>query len=69
MAEVTEIQFADGKRVVDDAYVAPIHEVTNGEPERYPVQSVMDRVNGFVERSILREAQSNVLKEHFRQWG
>lgn len=66
---MAEIQFADGVKVVDEVFVAPIHEATGGEPERYPFQDVMNRVNKFVEKNILREASQSVIKEHFRQWG
>lgn len=66
---MAEITFADGVKTVDDVYVDPIQRVTNGEPERYPFQSVMDQLGTFVEKSILRETQKNVISEHFRQWG
>jgi hypothetical protein len=66
---MAEIEFADGKRVVDDIYVEPIQQVTDGAPERFAFQWVMDRISKFVEKSILREAQKSVIEEHFRQWG
>ena len=66
---MAEIEFADGKRVVDDVYVAPIQEVTNGEPARYPFQTVMNRISTFVEKSFLREAQKNIVSEHLKKWG
>ena len=66
---MAEIEFADGKRVVDDVYVEPINEVTEGSPERFTFQQAMDRIGRFVERSFLREAHKNVLSEHFEQWG
>lgn len=66
---MAEVEFADGKRVVDDVYVEPILKVTNGAPERYPFQRVMDLINGFVEKGILRRAQQDVIREHFNQWG
>lgn len=65
-AQMAEILFADGKRVVDEAYVSPINEVTEGSPERYPFADVMKRVTRFVERDILRKAQADVIREHFR---
>ena len=66
---MAEIAFADGVRTVDDVYVDPIHRVTNGEPERYPFQTVMDQLGRFVEKSILRDHQKNIISEHLRQWG
>jgi hypothetical protein len=67
---MAEIEFADGTRVVDDIYVEPINEVTEGSPQRYPFGEVMKRIGNFVERDILRNAQRTAIREHFRQpWG
>jgi len=63
---MAEIQFADGKRMVDDVYVSAINEATEGSPERYPFGDVMKRITKFVERDILRKAQTDVIREHFR---
>lgn len=67
---MAEIEFADGKRVVDDAYAEPINEVTEGSPERFTFSEAMARISDFVERGILRKAQADVIREHFRPpWG
>lgn len=66
---MAEIEFADGKRVVDEAYVEPIHQVTDGAPERFTFERAMKAVTNFVEKDVLRRAQSDAIKEHFRQWG
>lgn len=67
---MAEIEFADGRRVVDDVYVEPINKVTEGLPERYPFKDVMSRLGSFVEKDILRKVQSEVIREHFRTpWG
>ena len=66
---MAEIAFADGVQTVDDVYVDPIQRVTDGEPERYPFKTVMDRLGTFVEKSILRDKQKQIISEHFRQWG
>lgn len=67
---MAEIEFADGKRVVDDIYVEPINEVTDGSPERYPFGEVMRSIGKFVERGVLRKAYTDVIREHFRTpWG
>lgn len=67
---MAEIEFADGKRVVDDAYVEPINEVTEGSPERFLFRDVMSRLGNFVEKDILRKAQAAAIREHFNTpWG
>ena len=67
---MAEIEFSDGKRVVDDVYVGPINEVTEGSPERFPFSEAMARIGDFVERDILRKAQADAIREHFRPpWG
>lgn len=66
---MAEIQFADGKRVVDDIYVGPINEATNNQPQRFTFQSVMDRLGPAFEKQYLRKVQRDVIGRHFRTWG
>ena len=66
---MAEIEFADGKHDVDDAYVEMIHSATDGSPKQYTFQAAMDRLGRHQERQILRNAASALRKEHFRQWG
>jgi hypothetical protein len=65
----TEIQFADGKFVVDDIYVGPIGEATNGHPERFPLKDAMARMNEFFGKDLLRRAQSRATSDHLRIHG
>lgn len=66
---MAEIEFADGQRVVDDVYVEPIHRVTDGSPERFPFQVVMDKLGDAFLKDRLRAHQAAVVREHLRQWG
>jgi hypothetical protein len=66
---MAEIQFADGIKTVDDVYVEPIYQVTDGVPERHPFQTVMDQLADWQTRQILKRAQRTVIEEHFREWG
>jgi len=65
----TELTFADGKFVVDDAYVAPIREATKGHPERYPYQEALKMMNGVFSRNLLKGVQSRVQSSHLRIHG
>ena len=66
---MAEIEFADGRKVVDDVYVEPINQVTDGAPERFTFQTVMGRLGDFVSKDILRQAQKSIISEHMKQWG
>jgi hypothetical protein len=72
-AEGTEIEFADGKFVVDDVYAGPIREATNGDPSRYTFKHAMKLVGPVLGKDVLRRAQSQVISDHFsagrRSWG
>jgi hypothetical protein len=63
-----EIQFADGKRLVDAIYAGPIRQATDGVPERYTFQQAMDRIGDVFTKRILRSAQERVIRSHFRRW-
>lgn len=60
-----EIQFADGKRVVDREYVGPIREATNGAPERFTFKDAMSRIGRVFEKNHLRAVQEQVIRSHF----
>lgn len=65
----TELQFADGKFVVDDVFVAPIREATRGHPERFPYQSALKMMNGVLSKNFLKGVQGRVTSNHLRIHG
>ena len=65
---MAEIAFADGKFVVDDVYVTPIHEATEGVPGNFTYAEAMKRIGRVFEKRILREAQARIIGDHFTQW-
>jgi len=66
---MAEIQFLDGKFVVDDVYVGPIKEATNGAPERFPFKDVMKSLGNVFTKGYLRKAQSKIIADHLRIHG
>jgi hypothetical protein len=65
----SEIQFADGKFVVDDIFAGPIMEATGRHPERFPYQEALKLMNGVFGRDMLRRAQSRAQSDHLRIHG
>lgn len=70
-AEGVEIEFSDGKYVVDDVYAGPIQEATNGDPSRFTFKEAMKLVGPVLGKEVLRQAQQTVIRDHFRggSWG
>lgn len=66
---MAEVQFLDGKFVVDDVYVGPIKEATNGSPERFPFKDVMKSLGDVFTKDYLRRAQAKVVGDHLRRFG
>jgi len=66
---MAEIQFADGKQVVDDAYAPAISELTSGHPERFPFRDVMDRIGSWFEKDFLRREQRRIVGDHLSRFG
>jgi hypothetical protein len=65
---MAEIQFADGKSMIDDIYVAPIMEATNGAPERFLRKEALRMIGRFVERNHIRAFQRDFIRSHFGRW-
>jgi hypothetical protein len=63
---MAELQFADGKFVVDEAYVGPLKEVCGGETQRFPFKDAMKRLGPAFEKELLRNVQRDVIASHFR---
>lgn len=70
-AEGVEIEFSDGKFVVDDAYAGPIREATDGDPSRFTFKEAMKLVGPVLGKEVLRRAHSEIIRDHFRggMWG
>lgn len=66
---MAEIQFADGRQMVDDIYVVPIIEVTDGAPQTVTFDEAMKRLSRFLEDRIVRDAFRDTIRGHLRQWG
>lgn len=64
-----EVTFADGKRVVDDAYLTPIRDVTGGHPERFPYADVMRRLGDWFAKDLIRRQAGSILSDHLRTFG
>lgn len=65
---MAEIEFRDGKTVIDDVYVAPIMEATNGAPERFLRKDALRMIGRFVERDHIRNFQRQFILGHFDKW-
>jgi len=68
-ARVAEIEFSDGKRLIDDPLVGPIKQATDGAPESFTFKDAMKRLNKVNERNFLREARGKIVREHLDTWG
>lgn len=67
--EWRELDFADGKRVVDQPYADQILAATHGSPEGVTFKRAMQMINHLPMRNLLRSVERQVFKEHFRQFG
>jgi len=65
---MAEIVFRDGKSVIDDIYVAPIMEATDGAPERFLRKEALRMIGRFVERDHIRAFQRDFIRGHFSRW-
>jgi hypothetical protein len=66
----TEIEFADGKRVVDSPFVPSIMQATDGKPERFTFKDAMQLAN----KSFGQVTGKDLMKragvgDHLRRYG
>lgn len=66
---MADVLFSDGLQQVDDLYVPLLNEATDGEPQKFTYKAAMQRLGRVLERGIVRNAMSNAIRGHFRQWG
>ena len=65
-----EIEFSDGKFVVDDAFVSPIMEATDGKPERFTFREAMVGANRIFSRITGTELMRSAgVADHLRRYG
>jgi len=64
-----EIDFADGRFVVDRVYVAPINEITDSHPERFTFKDAMKMVGPLLGRQYVRQAFDGMIRDHLSRYG
>lgn len=66
---MAEIEFADGKQVVDDVYAPAIAEITKDHPERFPFKDVMSKIGDWFTKDLIRREQRKILGGHLGRFG
>jgi len=64
-----ELEFADGKRGVDQPYADWIISATGGNTESVTFKAAMRLINHKLEKDVLRGVERAVYRDHFRQFG
>ena len=64
-----ELEFADGKRGVDQPFADWILQATGGDPSQVTFKQAMKMVNNRPLKNVLRGIERQVYREHFRIYG